>query len=836
MNPLLLALALLFLHSLLNVAPLGADVLKRISAQDFAHEVVEIRGQVWLAMDQGAYRVEGDRLIQVVPQDVLVKTIAEINGRVWLGSSKGLLEAQGDKATPLYEQDLGDSVIMAIHSVGDVVWLGTSSGLIRIEGDALATTTIRERVNTVREVDGRLWVGTQRNAYRLNDTGGFDNVLPGFREVSKIVSAGGDVWLVTNRGLGRYGPCFRFDGVQAETPDRLNDLEVVSVANIGGVPWFATTRGVFDVTGGRPRGLAVNSPIEPINTIVDLGGQIWLGSTRRAYQERDSAFLPIPERAQALNIKGILPAGGSVWMWGSDGVFRVEEGVEIEILPTTRTIFGMEVSFGRLLKIKTAHYHDREGQPQPGSRLGDFTVILEPQRDIFEREVAENRFVPANRLAREYPFWFQDMHFVGRDALGNSTRAETRPVVVLPALRIVVAVLTPIGWWLLALVLLSLAPRWTPLMDLVMLPTVRRAGSFFAIPVALVFAPVRRHLLSRYTRELRESCQTQGWGDLGHLPSDLSLLESKILIELEAQRQSQVTGDLRTSRQYMRFLACRFADDGIRERLGTLGPITIKLERYSKDLEDLERGACLQLANYGGITDLQLAKILLARGGFVFLLDGWGQIDDLGRVAVGQLIDGYGKRNFIVVGSHEEGDDLHPEGELAVSMGLPTVPEVEEQALYVKHDSCFISYSHEDRRFAQRLRGELKSRRIRTWLYEEDVRIGEKILDSVVDAIRRHDKVLLCCSKASLSSQNVDREISAAIEKERKSNRLVVMPLDLDGYLDNWQSGHAPGIRDRLAANFVGWEQNSPQFYQQVQKLVRALERPTVVSDTKSDS
>ncbi len=44
---------------------------------------------------------------------------------------------------------------------------------------------------------------------------------------------------------------------------------------------------------------------------------------------------------------------------------------------------------------------------------------------------------------------------------------------------------------------------------------------------------------------------------------------------------------------------------------------------------------------------------------------------------------------------------------------------------------------------------------------------GDDIYDSVDRGIRLWDKVLLCCSGASLTSWWVEKEISAALEKER---------------------------------------------------------------------
>jgi hypothetical protein len=65
---------------------------------------------------------------------------------------------------------------------------------------------------------------------------------------------------------------------------------------------------------------------------------------------------------------------------------------------------------------------------------------------------------------------------------------------------------------------------------------------------------------------------------------------------------------------------------------------------------------------------------------------------------------------------------------------------------------CFISYNHTDKAFARRLYDALQGRGIRCWLDEKQLLPGDDIYDQVDRGIRLWDKVLLCCSKASLTS------------------------------------------------------------------------------------
>jgi TIR domain/Pentapeptide repeats (8 copies) len=148
-----------------------------------------------------------------------------------------------------------------------------------------------------------------------------------------------------------------------------------------------------------------------------------------------------------------------------------------------------------------------------------------------------------------------------------------------------------------------------------------------------------------------------------------------------------------------------------------------------------------------------------------------------------------------------------------------------------RYHSCFISYSRKDLMFAQMLQERLESRGIRCWRDHHELLPGQDIEAGLRAGVENWDKLLLCCSEASLTSLWVDREISYAFQKERAPNRTmnsrstVVLPVDLDGYMlsAKWKSEHRAEILKRLAADFTSTEKNWRKFNFECEKLIRAV-------------
>jgi hypothetical protein len=154
--------------------------------------------------------------------------------------------------------------------------------------------------------------------------------------------------------------------------------------------------------------------------------------------------------------------------------------------------------------------------------------------------------------------------------------------------------------------------------------------------------------------------------------------------------------------------------------------------------------------------------------------------------------------------------------------------------------SCFLSYSSKDDTFAVRLHDALQARGIRCWLDKHEILPGDNVAKKVGEGIRLWDKVLLCCSRNSLSPATgwwVTDEIERALGKERQLQRerqeetLAVIPLNLDDFLFDAACSHEhqPTLAKRHAARFVGWESDDAVFDTQIERVARALRADDLV-------
>jgi uncharacterized protein YjbI with pentapeptide repeats len=140
--------------------------------------------------------------------------------------------------------------------------------------------------------------------------------------------------------------------------------------------------------------------------------------------------------------------------------------------------------------------------------------------------------------------------------------------------------------------------------------------------------------------------------------------------------------------------------------------------------------------------------------------------------------------------------------------------------------SCFISYSSKGAAFAARLRADLQKNGVRCWFAPEDIKIGEEFRQTIDDAIRDYDRLLLVLSQYAVRSSWVQDEVEACWEREGRQQRQVLFPIRLDAAITHAQQAWAAAIRRRRhIGDFTRW-QDAAAYEESLQRLLRDLKAP----------
>ncbi len=92
----------------------------------------------------------------------------------------------------------------------------------------------------------------------------------------------------------------------------------------------------------------------------------------------------------------------------------------------------------------------------------------------------------------------------------------------------------------------------------------------------------------------------------------------------------------------------------------------------------------------------------------------------------------------------------------------------------------FISYSHADAAFANKLAAHLVKNNAHVWIDSWELNVGDSILAHVQKAIQESSSLLIVLSKASVESAWVKKELNAALMRELDEKRVLVLPVLLE--------------------------------------------------------
>lgn len=123
--------------------------------------------------------------------------------------------------------------------------------------------------------------------------------------------------------------------------------------------------------------------------------------------------------------------------------------------------------------------------------------------------------------------------------------------------------------------------------------------------------------------------------------------------------------------------------------------------------------------------------------------------------------------------------------------------------------SCFISYAEKelDSEFARRLHADLVANEVRTWFAPHDMKTGQEIRQTIDDAIKLRDKVVLVLSMNSINSNWVKKEVETAFEEECRRGKIVLFPIRIDDAVMKTDVAWAADIRrSRHIGDFRNWK------------------------------
>jgi hypothetical protein len=129
----------------------------------------------------------------------------------------------------------------------------------------------------------------------------------------------------------------------------------------------------------------------------------------------------------------------------------------------------------------------------------------------------------------------------------------------------------------------------------------------------------------------------------------------------------------------------------------------------------------------------------------------------------------------------------------------------------------FISYSHSDKAFVDKLALNLVEHDAHVWVDTWELNVGDSILNRVQEAIQTSSALLIVLSKASVTSEWCRKELNAALMRELDEKKVVVLPVLAE------DCEIPPFLREKLYADF------RKDFGSGLKALVEAVARVTKI-------
>lgn len=158
----------------------------------------------------------------------------------------------------------------------------------------------------------------------------------------------------------------------------------------------------------------------------------------------------------------------------------------------------------------------------------------------------------------------------------------------------------------------------------------------------------------------------------------------------------------------------------------------------------------------------------------------------------------------------------------------------------IKLQSVFISYSFNDKEFANKLNDSLKRKGVFTFLWEKNAPGGKRLKSIMSENINSYDRVLFIASENSIKSEACQYELTNARAKQDKLWKTIFIPIHIDDFLFTLQKEEIrprhkrdeywENINDLREINSLDFKKlrvvntsNEDEFERLVYKLIEAL-------------
>lgn len=139
--------------------------------------------------------------------------------------------------------------------------------------------------------------------------------------------------------------------------------------------------------------------------------------------------------------------------------------------------------------------------------------------------------------------------------------------------------------------------------------------------------------------------------------------------------------------------------------------------------------------------------------------------------------------------------------------------------------SIFLSHSHADKPFVNKLANRLRQVGVKVWIDKAEIKIGDSLIQKISEAIEEMDFVGAVLSRNSVKSHWVQKELELAMNKEINGKRVVVLPIIIEAC-------EIPTfIKGKLYANFT----DEIAFDEEFNKILKAIGVDEVLLPNQAD-